>query len=73
MACTRSTGQEAGKINVHKTKRSITERGRERKKMSERQTSKGRDEREKREQEEARTAIPYNTGLVQEKRSLVLV
>lgn len=25
MACTRSTGQEAGKINGHKTKRSITE------------------------------------------------
>lgn len=34
MACTRSTGQEAGKINVHKTKRSITET--ERGKMSER-------------------------------------
>lgn len=26
MACTRSTGQEAGKINGHETKRSITER-----------------------------------------------
>ena len=46
MACTRSTGQEAGKINNHNTKRSITERGRkeerererekEREKMSER-------------------------------------
>lgn len=30
MACTRSTGQQAGKINGYKTKRSITERGRER-------------------------------------------
>lgn len=27
MACTGSTGQEAGKINVHKSERSITEMG----------------------------------------------
>lgn len=44
MACTRSTGQEAGKINVHKTKRSITERRR-----------KGEREREREEENEWET------------------
>lgn len=52
MAYMRSTGQEAGKINVYKTKRSITERGeRERERMRE-EDNKGREERGKMEEEQ---------------------
>jgi len=63
MAYMRSTGQEAGKINVHKTKRSITERGRKkmRKRMKERQRRTRRSG--------TRTAIRPKeiSGLIQEK------
>ena len=52
MACTRSTGQEAGKINGHKTKRSITERERERER--EREGEKDRERGREREGETRR-------------------
>ena len=56
MACTRSTGQEAGKINVRKTKRSITER--EREKMRER-VSQQRQREEKKRNKKGKKAIPH--------------
>lgn len=50
MAYMRSTGQEAGKINVHKTKRSITER-RKRKKERKKRGERGRERQEAKKNE----------------------
>lgn len=73
MAYMRSTGQEAGKINVHKTKRSITERESERERESEWVREEDNDGREERKKNGRRTARKPKciTGLIKESVLLV--
>ena len=70
MACTRSTGQEAGKINVHETKRSITGTERERETEWVRGTD-GKRKRRKRKNVTRKARKPIRiTELVKEKSGL---